>query len=118
MDIPTQCPISRWIWPCLGWHAFDRGLHPPLEWPLIPFNEMQRPSALPCSSCVSLTWLLSQVGDPERWIMLTPPLLTALRLGDTLVLSWGRPGAEQLSRGHGTLAIRELTETTEGVFWG
>lgn len=45
-------------------------------------------------------------------------MLTALRLGDTLVLSWGWPGAKQLCRGPGTLAIRELTETTEGVFWG
>ena len=86
MHTPTLAPISMGICFRLDCSMFHRGLHPPLEWPLTPFNETQRRSAPYCSTCVNPTWLLSQVGDTERWFMLTPSLLTALRLGDTLVL--------------------------------
>ena len=46
-----------------GLKCVDGELHPPLEWPLISFNETERPSA---PSCNSLTWFFSQVGGIER----------------------------------------------------
>lgn len=50
----------------------------------------------------------------SKVVYVDTPLLTALREGDTL--AWAGWGPQQLSRGHGTLACRELTDTTEGIF--
>lgn len=82
MLTPTEDPISRGIWLCLGWSLFD------LEWPLILFHETGKTSIPSCSPRVSLTQPVSGARNTQRWFKLTPTLLTALRQGDTPVLGW------------------------------